>query len=300
MSISKHIIELLHKHDCVIIPGFGAFLTKSIPASHDNNVFSPPKKSVTFNGMLKENDGLLANEISAKENISYNASLKQIKKEVKALLSSLKSDKVEIDTIGVFQLNTEKKIQFQPNKDANFDSNSYGLESFTRNPRKIDDSKEKIKTLSVPDYAIQYAAILILLIGISSISYISFDDYQNGQKVESLANAQKKILQNVQTATFDLGEYSKINIPIKRSLTPYNSNSIYYSVIAGSFRSMDNANNKLKSLIKLGYEASFTSINPKGLHRVAYARLQNRNEAVKLIARIKKEKGSDAWLLIEK
>lgn len=300
MSISKHIIELLHKHDCVIIPGFGAFLTKSIPASHDNNVFSPPKKSVTFNGMLKENDGLLANEISAKENILYNDSLKQIKKEVKALLSSLKSDKVEIDNIGVFQLNTEKKIQFQPNKDANFDSNSYGLESFTRNPRKIDDSKEKIKTLSIPDYAIKYAAILILLIGISSISYISFDDYQNGQKVESLANAQKKILQNVQTATFDLGEYSKINIPIKKSITPYNSNSIYYSVIAGSFRSMGNANNKLKSLIKLGYEASFTSINPKGLHRVAYARLQNRNEAVKLIARIKKEKGSDAWLLIEK
>ena len=99
MSISKYIIELLHKHDCVIIPGFGAFLTKYIPASHDNNVFSPPKKSVTFNGMLKENDGLLANEISAKENISYNASLKQIKKEVKALLSSLKSDKVEIDNI---------------------------------------------------------------------------------------------------------------------------------------------------------------------------------------------------------
>ncbi len=300
MSISKHIIELLHKHDCVIIPGFGAFLTKSIPASHDNNVFSPPKKSVTFNGMLKENDGLLANEISAKENISYNASLKQIKKEVKALLSLLKSDKVEIDNIGVFQLNTEKKIQFQPNKDANFDPNSYGLESFTRNTRKIDDSKEKIKTLSIPDYAIKYAAILILLIGISSISYISFDDYQNGQKVESLANAQKKILQNVQKATFDLGEYSKINIPIKKSIPLYNSNSIYYSVIAGSFRSMDNANNKLKSLIELGYEASFTSINPKGLHRVAYARLQNRNEAVKLITRIKKEKGSDAWLLIEK
>ena len=49
MSISKYIIELLHKHDCVIIPGFGAFLTKYIPASHDNNVFSPPKKSLKFN-----------------------------------------------------------------------------------------------------------------------------------------------------------------------------------------------------------------------------------------------------------
>ena len=63
---------------------------------------------------------------------------------------------------------------------------------------------------------------------------------------------------------------------------------------------MDNANKKLQSLINLGYKASFTSVNPKGLHRVAYARLHNRNGAVKLMARIKKEKGNDAWLLIEK
>ena len=300
MSIAKHIIELLYNHDCVIVPGLGAFLTKSITASHNNNVFSPPKKSITFNGMLKENDGLLANQISTTDNISYNAALKKIKKDVRGLLSSLYNDKVEIDNIGVFELNDEKKIQFQPNKDVNFDPNSYGLESFTRVLRKTSSPEEKIKKLSIPDYAIKYAAVLILLIGISTISYVSFGEYQNGQKVESLANAQKLILKNVQTATFDLGEYAKINIPIKQSIMPTSSNSIYYSVIAGSFRSMDNANKKLKSLIELGYQASFTSVNPKGLHRVAYARLQNRNEAVKLIAKIKQGKANDAWLLIEK
>ena len=300
MSISNQIIELLYNHDCVIVPGFGAFLTKSSRASHNNDVFSPPRKSITFNGMLKENDGLLANEISTTDKISYNAALKKIKKDVKSLLSSLDTDKVEIDNIGFFKLNAEKKIQFQPNKNVNFDPNSFGLESFTRAPRKTSNPEEKIKKLSIPDYAIKYAAILILLIGISSISYVSFDEYQNGQKVASLANAQKQILNNVQTATFDLGEYAKINIPIKQSIIPISSNSIYYSVIAGSFRSMDNANKKLKSLIALGYQASFTSVNPKGLHRVAYARLQNRKEAVKLIAKIKKGRGNDAWLLIEK
>ena len=139
-----------------------------------------------------------------------------------------------------------------------------------------------------------------MLIGISSISYYSFDEYRYEQKAESLANAQKKILENVQTATFDLGEYAKISIPIKQNIIPVKSSSIYYSVIAGSFRSMENANKKLKSLITLGYQASFTSVNPKGLHRVAYARLKNRNEAVNLISRIKKDKGNDAWLLIEK
>ncbi len=300
MSIAKHIVKLLYNHDCVIVPGFGAFLTKSITASHNNDVFSPPKKSITFNGMLKENDGLLANEISRTDNISYNAALKKIKKDVKALLSSLDNDKVEIENIGVFKLNAEKKIQFQPNQDVNFDPKSFGLESFTRAPRKTSNPEEKIKKLSIPDYAIKYAATLLFLIGMSSISYVSFNEYQNGQKVESLANAQKQILKNVQTATFDLGEYAKINIPVRQNIMPTPSNSIYYSVIAGSFRSIDNANKKLKSLIDMGYQASFTSVNPKGLHRVAYARLQNRNEAVKLIARIKTGKGDDAWLLIEK
>lgn len=300
MSISKHINELLYNHNCVIVPGFGAFLTKNIAASRNNDVFSPPKKTIAFNGMLKENDGLLANKISATDGVSYNAALKKIKKDVKTLVSSLNMGEVEIKNIGTLRLNNEKKIQFQPNQNVNFDSRSYGLESFTRPPRKTSSPEEKVKKLSIPDYAVRYAAIIILLIGISSISYNSFDEFRYEQKAESLANAQKKILENVQAATFDLGEYAKISIPIKQNIIPVKSSSIYYSVIAGSFRSMENANKKLKSLINLGYQASFTSVNPKGLHRVAYARLENRNEAVNLIARIKKEKGNDAWLLIER
>ena len=300
MSISKHINELLYNHNCVIVPGFGAFLTKNIAASRNNDVFSPPKKTIAFNGMLKENDGLLANRISATDGISYKAALKKIKKDVKTLASSLNVGEVEIDNIGTLRLNDEKKVQFQPNQNVNFDSKSYGLESFTRPPRKTSSPEEKVKKLSIPDYAVRYAAIIILLIGIGSISYNSFDEFRYEQKAESLANAQKKILENVQTATFDLGEYAKISIPIKQNIIPVKSSSIYYSVIAGSFRSMENANKKLKSLISLGYQASFTSVNPKGLHRVAYARLQNRNAAVNLIAKIKKEKGNDAWLLIER
>ena len=300
MSISKHITELLYNHNCVIVPGFGAFLTKNIAASRNNDVFSPPKKTIAFNGMLKENDGLLANRISATDGISYKAALKKIKKDVKTLASSLNVGEVEIDNIGTLRLNDEKKVQFQPNQNVNFDSKSYGLESFTRPPRKTSSPEEKVKKLSIPDYAVRYAAIILLLIGISSISYNSFDEFRYEQKAESLANAQKKILENVQAATFDLGEYAKISIPIKQNIIPVKSSSIYYSVIAGSFRSMENANKKLKSLINLGYQASFTSVNPKGLHRVAYARLENRNEAVNLIARIKKEKGNDAWLLIER
>ena len=53
-----------------------------------------------------------------------------------------------------------------------------------------------------------------------------------------------------------------------------------------------------RSLISKGFKASYTAINPKGLFRVAYARLDSKKKAYSLIAEIK-ENGEDAWLLIE-
>ena len=75
-------------------------------------------------------------------------------------------------------------------------------------------------------------------------------------------------------------------------------NKTYFSVIAGSYRSKANAKKHLNYLINKGFKASYTSINPSGLFRVAYARLDSRKKAYSLIAEIK-EDGEDAWLLIE-
>ena len=108
--------------------------------------------------------------------------------------------------------------------------------------------------------------------------------------------SESQILENVQAATFDLGDLPAINLSV--SAPSINQNSIYFSVISGSFRSKNNAQKQLNNLIALGYKASYTSINPKGLFRVAYARLKTRKEAASLISKIKLN-GQDAWLLIE-
>ena len=78
MSIFKDISHLLHSNDCVILPDFGAFILKSKSAYVENNEFFPPSKYVSFNSMLKDNDGLLAKFISEKKKISYKKSLKLI------------------------------------------------------------------------------------------------------------------------------------------------------------------------------------------------------------------------------
>ena len=57
MQVSQYIQELLYQYECVTIPNFGAFLTRSFEAKlDDNGKFFPPRKEVTFNQLLSSND----------------------------------------------------------------------------------------------------------------------------------------------------------------------------------------------------------------------------------------------------
>ena len=142
----------------------------------------------------------------------------------------------------------------------------------------------------------RYAAIFIALIGFSYFGYFNYSNYLDNERIKNIAIAQDQILQNVQAATFNIGELPTINLKVTAPIE--NTNKIYFSVIAGSFRSKVNAEKHLNNLISKGFKASYTAINPRGLFRVAYARLDSRKKAYSLIAEIK-ENGEDAWLLIE-
>jgi len=62
MQLATYIKDLLYRYECVIIPGFGAFLTQyqSATINSANNSIFPPGKQVSFNRQLQTNDGLLA------------------------------------------------------------------------------------------------------------------------------------------------------------------------------------------------------------------------------------------------
>jgi 2',3'-cyclic-nucleotide 2'-phosphodiesterase (5'-nucleotidase family) len=71
MKIEQYISQLLFRYQCVTVPGFGAFLTEFQSAQLDENShsFYPPKKMVSFNPFIKNNDGLLANHLAQAEKI---------------------------------------------------------------------------------------------------------------------------------------------------------------------------------------------------------------------------------------
>ncbi len=298
MSIFKDISHLLYYNDCVILPNFGAFVLKSKSAYIEDNEFFPPSKYVSFNSMLKDNDGLLAKFISEERKISYKKSLKLISDEVKLLNEKLSEDLIfDTEYLGIFELKEKNTLTFNPDFSINFDSSVFGLNSFVRKPIiNISSKRAADKSQFDTNNLLRYAAIFISILGLSYFGYFNYNNYLNNEKLKNIAIAQEKILENVQTATFNLGDLPPINVNVKAPIVK--DNSTYYSVIAGAFRSRRNAEKHLNTLIIDGYQASYTTVNPKGLFRVAYARLKTRKEAAELILKIKTS-GQDAWLLIE-
>ena len=298
MSIFEDISHLLHSNDCVILPNFGAFVLKSKTAYIEKNEFFPPSKYVSFNSMLKDNDGLLAKFISEERKISYKKSLSLILDEVKVLNEKLSEDLIfDTEYLGIFELKEKNTLIFNPDFSINFDTSVFGLNSFVRKPL---DNISSIRTEDNAQFNVnnllRYAAVFLSILGLSYFGYFNYNKYLNNEKLKNIAIAQEKILENVQTATFNLGDLPPININVTTPIVK--DNSTYYSVIAGAFRSKRNAEKHLNTLIINGYQASYTSLNPKGLFRVAYARLKTRKEAAELILKIKNS-GQDAWLLIE-
>ena len=86
MLTQQYIKELLYQHECVTVPNFGAFLTRSmnILIDTDSGLFLPPRKEVSFNSLLSNNDGVLAHYIAQKEKVSFEQALRRIEKEVRA------------------------------------------------------------------------------------------------------------------------------------------------------------------------------------------------------------------------
>ena len=188
MTIFKEIYDLLYNNDCVIVPEFGAFVLKSHSAYIKDDTFYPPRKVISFNAMLDENDGLLVKHLSTSRNISYKKALKIINDETQSLKNELSADKKsKIDPLGYIELSPEGNLVFYPKESINYESNSFGLTSFSKQP--ILKSVEKdvpLKTASTITPVLRYAAVFIALIGFSYFGYFNYSNYLDNESIKNI------------------------------------------------------------------------------------------------------------------
>jgi hypothetical protein len=309
MNIEPYIAQLLYRYQCVTVPGFGAFLTEIQSAKWVESAtsFFPPKKMISFNANLKNNDGLLANHIAQAEKTSYDYAVSAIQYEVLNWKKALETNgSFSIKNIGDISLNEDKNLVFKPLDQTNYLTSSFGLSAFVSPVVKREIFEQKIEaleentviTLDTEERSgrsyLQYAAIFVLGLGLTAtVGYSVYQNQISSQTVLVETAVQKQVNNKIQEATFFIkSPMPAVTLLIKES-------KMSYHIMAGAFREEANADKIFKRLSDQGYKARRIGINKYGLYPVLYGSYATFAEADKAKKEIQKNDNPEAWLLIE-
>ncbi|MCH5219011.1 MAG: hypothetical protein J1F20_00465 [Muribaculaceae bacterium] len=128
--VLRHIEYLLSCHDCVIIPGLGAFIASRHPALYDDerHIYLPPYRTYTFNSDLTESDGLLISSVSRGLEIDYASASRLIGDCVQTIISILHNQgEFTFMHVGRLELNDSGIISFVPHVDELLNPLQYWL-----------------------------------------------------------------------------------------------------------------------------------------------------------------------------
>ena len=309
MNLELYISQLLYRYQCVTIPGFGAFLTEIQSAEwHENtNGFYPPKKLISFNSFLKNNDGLLANHIAQNEKSTYETAVESIEIEVKKWKNTLQFENtIALKNIGELSLNSEKNIVFSPYEQPNYLANSFGLSSIISPAIKREVLQHVFETIEESEVIqliteknpgrtyLKYAAMIVISLSFTGIMGVKF--YQDKVSEDTLIvekAVQQQVQNKIQEATFFIeSPLPSVSLTVKEVKMPYH-------VVAGSFRLEENAERIYRKLSNEGFKARRLAPNSHGLFPVLYGSYPTFEEAQKARVEIQKTQNPDAWLLIE-
>lgn len=329
--MEKYIKELLFEHDCVILPGFGGFLTQYVSAEvHPiTHKFTPPSKRLAFNEQLKSNDGLLVTAVALKENIERIEASARVVSYVQELKEQLnRKNLVEIQDIGRVFYNTHDKLEFEPDLSINFFEESYGLpelffkpieRNFTtmNKPSKAERADKNFvendpytahETTPNNNGLIVFAVLFLILCGATAFFYLNQDNQGLASinpfvllkdKNEVAVEAPKAVTPPAPVINEAAEETEVAEVPeepvTEKVIT---SQTGRFFIIAGSFKKKENA---IKLKEKFETEGrSVTLIEPSGAknnYRVSVADFDSKETALSRLADLKSTYGKSIWIL---
>ena len=323
MKLEAYITDLLYRYDCVIVPNFGGFIANTKSAQIKSNNFSPPYKQITFNSLLQNNDGLLANYIAQVDKMPYETAINFINFEVQEWVDKLLNEDLDLDGLGSLFLANDR-IQFEPESQVNYLTSSFGLNKFTSSEvarkelvgifekvtpvleNKRETYLEQVETIEekAPIYLstakrnktpnfIKYAAIFLLTASILGVGGKMYQDNLEQKQVADIKKNQEIREAEIQTATF------VIDAPLPTITLNTVVKKEKYHIIAGAFRYKKNATKKVNQLIKQGYNAKVVGKNKWNLTQVAFSSFTELTKANNALVNIKNNVANDAWLLVK-
>jgi len=325
MQVSDYISQLLFDHECVVVPGFGAFLTRyySAEVNAATHMLRPPGKRVYFNGSIKENDGLLAKSVSLGQKISYDLALERISTEINDWKQQLAEGK-KITMPGIGKLYTDElsgKLQFSPSLENNYLPEAYGLSIFRSPAVKREEQIKKDLQKSIEKHiskstarksrALPWAAVLgpLIFASVLGASYWIFPenshyeraafDWLRTEKVVNSESTPKPVESIEVTAPAKTENVSSSAEPIAdNSEKRPEATPAHVQIVVGAFKEQANAKAYVQTLKAQGFEA-YASDQQNGFNRVAIGSFSNRDEALARLAEIRKQVNPGAWVYVK-
>jgi nucleoid DNA-binding protein len=297
MEITGLIRELLFRHDCVTVPGFGGFIGNYTPARIDRSsgIIYPPVKQISFNRNLNHNDGLLVGRISEVTGLNYGDARNISGEYVSDILRRLSNgERVVMEGIGSFVNNSEGNIQYEPAAEINYHLNSYGFEpvlfaplpGFGQGLHKTQRSVSADKRSSIGKY-LWRAAVIIPVAGTIAAVTLTTDIFRSGSQftnMNPLASVEFDSNKNAPSVSGNItGQQVEATTEkpdpgvssVAEPLQPVEE----YLVIAGSFQSESNANVLMQKLSSDGFSPSLITAG-NGFYRVCAVKCKSLGEAV--------------------
>lgn len=309
MNLEQEIQDLLYRNNCVIIPEFGAFISSQLSSQLiDNQSFTPPRKQISFNSKIVNNDGLLINYVAQTKEISYNEAKDLVKEVVENWQDKLNLiKKLYLKNIGNFSVSESGILLFSEDNHFNYLTSSFGLSNFVSPSIERENTtsqviditkKEEIKIQKYLPIVKEkkrnsfwrVASIILLFLTVSAfISIVYYNSTINNQREIVEQKVNQKINQKISEATFAIPV-----LPFKNF--NQNTNSNQYFVVAGSFSSEKNAN-KLNAELKLqGFSSTIIERENK-MFTVTFQSFNTEIEAENFRKNIQKTSNPDAWVL---
>lgn len=325
ISIDKHISRLIAGHDCVIIPGFGAFLSHRISAHYnaEEQIYMPPRRTLGFNPQITMDDALLTTAYMQQYGISYKQAAILMKDDIKKLKKRLsRKGQLYFGELGTLSMNIDGIVSFEPSENGIDDPENYGMMPLAipmLSHKKEQTITIKLNRRRITQYVAAAAAIIIMFIFVTPLSEHTFKNDIKASLGSFASPEQISMMQQVSAPTPVTPTKSTCEIcPIEKSATKeaatITSNTTAttlssstkdsqsqiaetskYHIIVASSPTEENADLAIKELTsKAKYD--YTKVKGNGRFRISAGAYNTQEAAQATLSGIQKT-FPDAWIL---
>ena len=289
MNLESHISTLLYSQDCVIVPGFGAFLAQKNPSTLKNGTINPPSKNLGFNVNLQKSDGLLIQTLAGHHHLSFEEAQSEVETQVNFWKNHLETNEsLTLNHLGRLTKDAAGNLEFHADN-KNYLLDSFGLESIRAKHimHPVQQSHSSAGWWKV-------AAVIPILIG----GYLYFG---KPQPVADFVNEQwsgfvapiiqsQDVVSEIPTASVEVME------PIVTESLVMETPAHDYQVIAGAFRVQSEAEILEQKLRDQGFEKAQFTQKKGNYFYVAFETFQTKDQALEYRKSVL-DKFPETWVL---